>query len=408
VVSVNDPELLRQTVHLGDRPAELFRFLEPLLGPTNIQNMPASAARENRAMLVPALGHSHLLRMAFGQMIRQTRRLEQRWRSAALRGEEVASQKDLTELSMNIIGSVALGQDFAQQEATVRITTSFNNVLLEFLTQQYQLPSALSAEERRQCTEQSLRCLNETVDQIILERQAVRAGEGEAPTDPASRAFGGRADLLETLLERQLPIAEVRMIVLAVLLGGFHTSGVAIAWTLYLLSQHPEVLDRVQAEVDRVFADRDELRYEDVERLEYLTRVLKESMRRYSPAPYAARLLREPLSLGGYDIPAGTTLLYPIWAVHMNPAVWPDPERFDPDRFEEKEESKRPNLAYIPFGFGARACSGMRLAMLGLKVPLAVLLHRFRFRLVPGQDIRPVERLALWSEDDIRFNAAVR
>jgi cytochrome P450 len=386
-------------MHLADRPEELFRFLEPLLGRTNIQNMPAAQARESRALLVPALGHGRLLRAAFDQMTRQAGRLVGRWRQAALLGHEVASQKDLTDLSMNIIGSVALGQDFAQQEATDRITTSFNNVLLEFLTRQYQLPSPLSAEERQRRTDESLRCLNETVRQVIEQRQAERAGRVGGPV---------QADLLEALLEHGLPIAEVRMIVLAVLLGGFHTSGVAIAWTLFLLARHPAVLARVEEELAGVLADREESRYEDVERLEYLTMVLKESMRRYSPAPYAARLLREPLALGGFDIPAGTTLLYPIWAVHMNPAIWPEPERFDPERFRQGEELGRPSLAYIPFGFGARACSGMRLAMLGLKVPLAMLLRSFRFRLVPGQDIQPVERLALWSENDIRFTVSMR
>jgi cytochrome P450 len=131
-------------------------------------------------------------------------------------------------------------------------------------------------------------------------------------------------------------------------------------------------------------------------------------MRRYPPGPYAARELAEDLVLGDYLIPAGTTLMYPIWAIHLNPAHWPDPERFDPERFTAAAAEGRPKFAFIPFGFGPRSCEGAALAMVEIKLMLAVLVKRFEFAPAPGHVVTPVERFVLWARDDIRMTLTPR
>ncbi|WP_433854510.1 cytochrome P450 [Streptomyces kronopolitis] len=183
---------------------------------------------------------------------------------------------------------------------------------------------------------------------------------------------------------------EIRDTVMVTLLAAHHTTGVAVAWTLHLLGHHPAVADRVAAELDRVLGERAMPAYGDLRRLPYLDMVLKESMRLFPPGPYGARETTEDLVLGPYEIPAGTTVFYPFWAVHLNPEHWPEPERFDPERFTPQEVAKRPRLAYVPFGIGPRSCEGAALATVETRLVLAVLLKRLRFRPVPGHEVTPV------------------
>jgi cytochrome P450 len=193
-----------------------------------------------------------------------------------------------------------------------------------------------------------------------------------------------------------------------VVMAGYHTSGVAVSWALHLLAGYPEIARRVRDELDRVLGDRPAPTYPELRCLDYLERVVKEAMRRYPPGPYAARELAEDLALGDHLIPAGTTLMYPIWAIHQNPAHWPDPERFDPERFIAAAAEGRPKFAFIPFGFGPRSCEGAALAMVEIKLMLAVLLKRFEFQPVPGHVVTPVERFVLWARDDIKMTLTPR
>jgi cytochrome P450 len=193
-----------------------------------------------------------------------------------------------------------------------------------------------------------------------------------------------------------------------IMLAAHHTTGVAVSWTLYLLSRHPEEAARVAAEIDQALAGRTTPGYADLKRLPYLQMALKESMRLYPPGPYGARETTEPLILGDYDIPTGTAIFYPFWAVHMNPQYWPDPEAFIPGRFTPGEAARRPRYAYIPFGLGPRSCEGASLAMVEAELVLATLLRRFTFHPVPGHDVVPAERFVLWAADDIRMNLALR
>jgi cytochrome P450 len=160
--------------------------------------------------------------------------------------------------------------------------------------------------------------------------------------------------------------------------------------------------------VDRVLGDHAVPEYGDLKELTYLDRVLREAMRLYPPGPYGAREATEDLVLGDYTVPAGTTIFYPFWAVHMNPEYWPDPEVFDPDRFTPEASAGRPRLAYIPFGIGPRSCEGAALAMVEAELVLAVLLKRFVFRPAPGQTVTPIERFVLWAAEDIHMNVTPR
>jgi cytochrome P450 len=145
---------------------------------------------------------------------------------------------------------------------------------------------------------------------------------------------------------------------------------------------------RVHAEIDAVL-DRRAPEREDLDRLEYLGRVLDESLRLYSPIHAVSRTAHEDNEIGGYLVPHGCTVTVSMHATHRLPHHWPDPERFDPDRFLPQACAARSSFAYIPFAIGHRNCIGGALATLESKLILALIAQRYQLDLAPGEKVEP-------------------
>ncbi|WP_148589011.1 cytochrome P450 [Streptomyces sp. WAC01526] len=350
-VSVADPVLLEATAHIDTRPEELFAFLDPLCEAGNLQVLPADEHTPWRRLLLSVFAGRPAHERHFAR---------------------------------RMICGFALG---GAETDTDRVVAAFEEVLTEHLRRLYQVPRADPRSAER--AEAALAYLRATVDRVVA------AHRSDGRTD--------RSDLIGALVEAGQSPARIRDTVMMTLLAAHHTTGVAVSWTLHLLGRHPEAADRVAAELDQVLGERATPDYGDLRRLTYLDMVLKESMRLFPPGPYGARETTEDLVLGPYEIPAGTTVFYPFWAVHLNPEHWPEPERFDPERFTPQEVAKRPRLAYVPFGIGPRSCEGAALATVEAQLVLAVLLKRLRFRPAPGHEVTPVERFVLWARDGIRM-----
>jgi cytochrome P450 len=195
--------------------------------------------------------------------------------------------------------------------------------------------------------------------------------------------------------------------VITIFLAGYETVANALIWTWYLLSQNPDCEQRCHEEVDSVLQGRLPTA-EDVPRLRYVEMVMAESMRLYPPAWAMGRYARNDFQLGAFRLPARTTVLISQFVTHRDPRYFPDPLRFDPERFTAEAKARRAKFTYFPFGAGVRQCIGESFAWMEGVLVLATFLQKWRLRLVPGQRIEPQPLITLRPKYGMRMQIEAR
>lgn len=211
-------------------------------------------------------------------------------------------------------------------------------------------------------------------DKIIAERR--RGGADATGEDLLTLLAAARSSD-----DGEFDASELRDQVLVFLLAGHETTATSLCFALHLLARHPEQQDRAREEISRVLGDRTP-QAADLDRLPYLTQVLKEAMRLYPAAPVIGRKAVAATRIGEHTIPAGADVILAPWVTHRHPAHWPDPDRFDPERFAPEAEAGRPRYAWFPFGGGPRACIGQHFSMLESVIALAMILRAYEFEAV--------------------------
>ena len=190
-----------------------------------------------------------------------------------------------------------------------------------------------------------------------------------------------RGDLLSALMQamdeegRPMSEEQLRDETITMLLAGHETTALALTWTWYLVSQHPEVAERLEAEADALGRAPG---VDDLPRLPFTERIVKESMRLYPPAYSFGREALEDDEILGWPVAAGTTLFVFPWVLHRDARFYPDPLAFDPDRWTADFERALPRLGYLPFGAGPRMCIGREFARMELVLIVAAVAQRFR------------------------------
>ncbi len=229
-------------------------------------------------------------------------------------------------------------------------------------------------------------------DRILAEMIARRRAESERPRDVLTLLLEARHEDGAPMPDRQ-----IRDELLILLLAGHETTSNALTWSLYLLAQHPAVLERMLDELSRELAGRPATAA-DVARLAYTGAVVDEAMRLFPPVwILARRALAEDRLPSGVRVPPQSNVALPQYAIHRDPRFFPDPERFEPERFlgARKDASAQ---AFFPFGAGARACIGEGFARMEASILLATIVQHAELELVPGQEISPSPLITLYPE----------
>jgi cytochrome P450 len=215
-------------------------------------------------------------------------------------------------------------------------------------------------------------------------------------------------DLLQNLMDARYSDGEgmsdelVLSESMQLLVAGHETSSNGLSWLLYLLSSHPECLERVRHEFDCVLGDAP-LSHADVPKFEFTTQVIQEGLRLYPPFWMIDREAVADDRAGDIEIPRGSTVIVYVYGAHHAPRYWERPESFEPERFIKANEKLRTPFTYLPFGGGPRVCIGNQYAMLQILMILSDLLRKYDFQLTPGQTIEARPMVILRPKHGIRM-----
>ncbi|KAK8738037.1 hypothetical protein OTU49_004365, partial [Cherax quadricarinatus] len=210
-------------------------------------------------------------------------------------------------------------------------------------------------------------------------------------------------DLLLEYSEQQTTLSDddLREEVDTFMFEGHDTTAAAINWSLYLIGCYPEIQARVDEELQSIFGDSERpVTMDDLREMKYTENCIKEALRLFPSVPFLARDLKEEVVIDNYRIPAGTTVMVMTYCLHRDPAQFPNPEVFDPDRFLLENVSQRHPYAYIPFSAGPRNCIGQKFALMEEKILLSNILRKFRVESVTRrEDLRILGELILRPEN---------
>lgn len=328
-------------------------------------NMNDDKHRQQRRLIQPAF-HRARVEGYRDTMVAFAERAIASWRVGQTRDVE----REMTRLTLEVANKTLFGLDPAPGQLTVG--DQIQEVIGLSMRPATLVPVALPGTPRRRLVD-GARQLEANLRAVIADKRAMGKGDDVLATLVATRDEDGDA-LSDDELLGQLFI---------LFLAGHDTTKSAIAWTLFLLAQHPRVQADVQAELRSVLGGAAP-RNDQVQELRLLDRVIKESMRVLPPVPFTGRITTQPTTLCGVDLPADVEVLISPYCLHRDPDLYPDPQKFRPERWETLSPS---TFEYAPFGAGPRMCIGAGFASLELKVVLSLLLQRFTFELPEGARI---------------------
>jgi cytochrome P450 len=350
-----------------------------------------------RRLAQPAFHRQRIMAMA-DVMVDCTEQTLDRWDAIASRGDTIDLIEEMMMLTQAIIVRTMFSTDLGATRGIVNRTWPIINRRIGETLWATKLETRLPLPANRRFW-RALSELDEVVYRIIADRRQT----GRDESDLLAMFLSARDE--ETgggMTDQQL-----RNEVMTMLLAGHETTSLALSWTYYLLSQHPEAGERIEDEVERVIGD-SRPSFAHLDRLTYTRRVIEESLRLYPPAWGFSRRALADDELGGYRVRKGMLVFVIPFVVHRRPKLWPDPERFDPDRFTPELEAARPKFAYIPFGGGPRGCIGNQFAMVEAMLIVATVARRYRIELEPNQTIRPEPLITLRPKPGIRAALARR
>ncbi|HXV41640.1 MAG TPA: cytochrome P450 [Anaerolineae bacterium] len=335
-----------------------------------------------RRLMQPAF-HRQQIAALTATMTEVTVAMLERWRAAAEQGEPLDILAEMMNLTLTVIVKTMFGGNVDEE---VEAAANALGIGQEYLYQQgwdYTGEQGTAGEEQFR---QAIDTLDRMVYRLINERRR----SGQDGHDLLSMLLQARDEETgEGMSEQQL-----RDEIVTIFGAGRDTTAIGLAWTWYLLDRHPEVERRLQAELARVLAGRAPT-FADLPNLPYTRQLFEEALRLYPPGWMTARLSLGEDEIGGYHIPAHSEIFLSPYVTQRRPDLWPDPEAFDPDRFNPECAANRPRFAYFPFGGGPRVCIGNAFAMVEAQLVIAMIAQTYHLRLFPGCQVEPEALITL-------------
>jgi cytochrome P450 len=354
VVLVNTPELVPEVlIERADdfqKGPVLKTFSRPLLG-DGLLNSEGDQHRERRKLVAPAFAHQRVSEYAV-VMKEHATAAQACWRD----GQRIDMAQAMMRVTLGIVGRTLFDVDLLDRADTLgRDITTLQTWVIRQLRLPFRLPQMRAPAD-------ALARLNETIYRLIHDRRESGLDKG---------------DLLSMLLLSRdeesglhLTDEQVRDEAMTLFVAGHETTAQAMAWSWYLLAQHPAHFERLRNEG-----------------MGYALRVMKESMRLYPPAFVMARSALRDTSIGGFQVRKDEVVLMAPWLLHRDPRLFEDPLRFDPDRFLPEREAALPRFAYMPFGGGKRICIGNQFALMEGQIILSTIAAHVSMDLISDRPV---------------------
>lgn len=396
VFIVNDPELIKR-IFIDDRafyPKSdlMISALSPLLGDGVLISNGDQWAHD-RKMLDPAFMHMRLAEMF--PLMRQAvddfiNRLQ-----AVGPDTPIDLEAELSHVTADIMFRVLFSQPIDGQDAqqVFAAFTRFQRNAPQFnlkiiLASDPAHPVPLPAEVRKDA-----RLLRDLIRKLLDQRLELNQA-GQRPTDFAQSAIDARDDAGQGFTHEQL-IDQLAVFFLA----GHETTASALAWTLFMVSQRPDVLDRLRDEINAALGDQP-FDHAQSKQMPFLRNVFREGLRLYPPAAFLTRRALKADQLGRFKVAKDSFIVVSPWLVHRHELNWQAPLEFDPDRFADDQPAPKMGT-YIPFGLGPRVCTGAMIAHLEAAMIISELLRRFDLVPIKPEAVFPITRVTIRPRDGI-------
>lgn len=394
---LNHPDYLQHVLssnnHNYNKENYNYKKLKPVLGEGLITSDGDQWLRHRR-LIQPAFHRKNLGRVG-DITIKATNEMLTRWDSIASHAQSVNVAAEMMKLTLGVVTKSLFSVDIRSSTNTVgKAFTNLNEDIAYRFKNVFVLPLWVPT-QRNRAFKKARDELNRFVYKIIDRRRL----SNESRNDLLGALLSAREELPE---EQGLSDREIRDEVMTLLLAGHETTANLLTWTLYLVSQHPTVEQKVRAELDEVLQGRVP-GVEDISALNYVKKVLQESLRLYPPVWIISRNAINNDSIGGYSIPAGATVTLCLYTLNRHPDFWENPEKFNPERFDAEKVKTRHQYAYLPFGGGPRSCIGKHFAMLESQLILAMIFRRYHLRVVEGYSVEPEPLVTLRPRNGLRM-----
>jgi cytochrome P450 len=347
--------------------------------------------RRHRSMMQPQFHRQRLAGLA--TLVIDSLEESLNWEDVGPTWQTLDVGSRMPHLTMNVVSAAILGSQTSRartQAVTHELKFAIEHAFRAMIA--HRLPSWLPFPGRERFG-QAMANMHREVRRIIDERRG-RVDEGDdllalliSATDEETGAGMDDGQLVDETM--------------SLLIAGYETTSTGLQWCLHLLAEHPEQLGRLREECDAVLHGRTP-RPEDLRRLQYARWVMQEALRLYPPVWWLPRVAAEDDEIGGHSIPKGTMVAPVMYTVHRHPAFWPEPECFDPTRFEPARSAGRHPLAWVPFGAGPRKCIGQELSLMESTLALAMITQRFELS-ASGQVVRPHLTSSLCPANGVRL-----
>ena len=351
-------------------------------------------------------------------------RFRDKWKD----GDTLDISQEMMQLTLGIICKSVLNYDVESEAKQVgkALTTTRNyskrlqNPIGHVLDKIPILPAPRGAREAK-------KELDSLVYGLISDRRHSQKTDNKNYDDLLSRllqAQDSNSDGLSSLNSTQsspngeMSDKQVRDEVMTIFIAGHETTANALTWTFYLLSQYPDIEKKLHGEIDSVLGVTDGRNgnpvsnkiptAEDIPKLQYAEKVLRESMRLYPPVWTMGRYVENDYHVGEYTIPAGSSILMSQYVMHHDPRYYDEPEHFNPDRWTAKFKTDLPRFSYFPFGGGIRGCIGEPFAWMEGILIIATIAQKWKMRLIPSQRIKLDPAITLRSKYGMKMKLIQR